>query len=223
MGKYLVVAGHTLSPNKGGGAIGYINESNENRVLGKLIQKYLKLAGHECDYYQVDKDDNYLASQVATANKKSYDLVIQVHFNANKTTMSPMGTETLYKTANGKVWADKVTNKLGTVYKQRGSKKRDDLYWLNKTKASAILIEVCFVDSKADTDTYILNKDLTARLIAESIHGKSIEEPKPPATNANTFYRVVAGSYNNRDNAQAQLNLLESKGIKGCFIDIYKK
>ena len=27
-----------------------------------------------------------------------------------------------------------------------------ELYWLSHTKAPAILIEVCFVDSKADTD-----------------------------------------------------------------------
>ena len=38
-----------------------------------------------------------------------------------------------------------------------------------------------------------------------------------------TYYRVVAGSYTNRANADAQIKLLESKGIKNAFIDIYKK
>ena len=38
-----------------------------------------------------------------------------------------------------------------------------------------------------------------------------------------TYYRVVAGSYTNRTNADAQIKLLESKGIKNAFIDIYKK
>ena len=37
------------------------------------------------------------------------------------------------------------------------------------------------------------------------------------------YFRVVAGSYSNRENAEAQLKLLEEKGIKNCFIDIYKK
>ena len=37
------------------------------------------------------------------------------------------------------------------------------------------------------------------------------------------FYRVIAGSFTKRENAEAQLKLLEAKGIKGGFIDIYNK
>jgi hypothetical protein len=33
----------------------------------------------------------------------------------------------------------------------------------------------------------------------------------------------VAGSYSNQANAQAQMKLLEEKGIKNCFIDVFKK
>ncbi|WP_301951474.1 N-acetylmuramoyl-L-alanine amidase, partial [Clostridioides difficile] len=48
------------------------------------------------------------------------------------------------------------------------------LYWLNHTIAPAILIEVCFVDSKADTDYYVNNKDKVAKLITEGILNKDI-------------------------------------------------
>ncbi len=45
-------------------------------------------------------------------------------------------TEDIYKSAE---------NRTKPFYKYQ-------LYWLSHTKAPAILIEVCFVDSKADTD-----------------------------------------------------------------------
>lgn len=172
----LVCAGHTLE-GKGTGAVGYINESNENRILAKKIVNILNSQSNvTADYYEINKADNYLQLQVASANKKNYDLVVQVHFNANSNTISKMGTETLYSSNRGKVYAEMVTNKLGQMYKQRGSKIRDNLYWLNNTKAAAILIETCFVDSKADTDTYIMNKDITARLICEGILNTTIKD-----------------------------------------------
>ena len=37
------------------------------------------------------------------------------------------------------------------------------------------------------------------------------------------YYRVVAGSYSKKENAEAQMELLKSKGINGVFIDVYKK
>ena len=214
----LVVAGHTLNPNKGCGAIGYINESTENRVLGKLIVEYINKTNHKAVYGEVNKSDTYLADQVALANKGKYDLVIQVHFNANKTTLSTMGTETLYKSNKGKEYAGKVTNKLGTLYKQRGAKLRTDLYWLNKTNAPAILIETCFVDSKADTDKYISNKNYTAKLIAEAVTGQSIADNANTQTPTNRLYKVCVGAYKDRENASKILNEAKSKGFKDAYL-----
>ena len=37
------------------------------------------------------------------------------------------------------------------------------------------------------------------------------------------FYRVIAGSYSNKENAQKQIENLKKKGIDNAFIDIYKK
>lgn len=218
--RVLISAGHTLE-GKGIGAIGYINESEENRVLSKIIVEYLKLAGHEVDYHEVNKSNNHVSEQIAIANSKSYDLVVQIHFNAHKKTDESVGTETLYVSNNGKAFADKVNAKLSTVFRNRGIKKRDDLSWLTKTKSSSILIEVCFVDSKHDTDTYKVNKDLVGKLIAEGIHGKDIKASNEETTGI--FYRVVAGSYSKRENAEAQVELLKSKGINSVFIDVYKK
>ena len=58
---------------------------------------------------------------------------------------------------------NRLLNNLVKMYKQRGVKNRTDLYWLNKTKAPAILIECCFVDSKTYSDKYVANKAYTAK------------------------------------------------------------
>lgn len=209
----LICAGHTTQ-GKGTGAVGYINESNENRVLSKKVVEYLKSAGHIVDYYEINKADDYLQKQVNAANAKSYDLVVQVHFNANKTTTGPMGTETLYSSNRGKPYAEKVTNKLGALYKQRGVKIRNDLYWLNKTNAPAILIETCFVDSKGDTDIYNSNKDKTAKLIAEAIHGKEIQST---TNQENKLYAVCIGAYQ-LDTAKKMKEDAIKKGYKDAYL-----
>ena len=214
--KILISSGHT-SKGKGIGAIGYINESEENRILSKIVVKYLEFAGHNVDYYEVNEGKDYLAKQVAKANSKDYDLVVQIHFNAFKLTENAMGTETLYVSESGKVWAEKVNDKLSTVFKSRGVKKAEGLYWLKNTKPIAILIETCFVDSKHDTDTYKVNKEHVGKLIAEAINRKEISMP------SEVFYRVIAGSYSNKENAQKQIENLKKKGIDNAFIDVYKR
>lgn len=217
----LICAGHTLK-GAGTGAVGYINESNENRILSNLVVKYLKELGVSADYYEINEASNYLSLQVQAANKNKYDLVVQIHFNAYKTTISSMGTETLYCSTQGKVYADRVNTKLKSMYKDRGVKKRTDLYWLNNTNSPAILVEVCFVDSKNDTDMYIMNKDRTAQLIAEAIVNKSLVITPAKPEESNTFYRVVAGSFSNKSNADNLAKELKSKGYP-AFVDIYKK
>ena len=213
--KICVVAGHT-SKGKGTGAVGFINESAENRVVGKKVVEYLKMAGHDAVYGEVNNSSSYLADQVAIANKSNYDLVVQIHFNAGGGT----GTETLYKTEGGKKYAEQVTNQLGKMYKQRGVKKRTDLYWLNKTKAPAILIECCFVDSKTDTDKYVANKAYTAKLIAQGIIGQEIiEKPleQPTGANNDTLYRVVIGTCTKATAEKLKADAI-AKGFKDTFL-----
>ncbi|MCC0639399.1 MULTISPECIES: N-acetylmuramoyl-L-alanine amidase [unclassified Clostridioides] len=173
--KIAIVPGHTLT-GKGTGAIGYIDEGKENRILTDLIVKWLKQGGATVYAGKIDKSNNYLSEQCQIANKQDINLAVQIHFNANNTTLNSMGTETIYKTNNGKVYANRVNDKLATVFKNRGAKSDvRGLYWLSHTKAPAILIEVCFVDSKADTDYYIKNKNTVAKLIAEGILNKKID------------------------------------------------
>ena len=218
--KICVVAGHT-STGKGTGAVGYINESTETRVVAKKVVEYLKQAGHTAVYGEINKSDNYLAEQVAIANKAKYDLVVQVHFNAGGGT----GTETLYRSTTGKKYAEQINKKLSAMYKSRGAKHDINdvgrkLYWLSNTKAPAVLIETCFVDSKVDTDKYLSNKAYTAKLIAEGIIGQEIvEKPTEPniTPSSDTLYRVVIGTCT-KPNAEKLKQEAIAKGFKDTFL-----
>lgn len=190
-------AGHTLT-GKGTGAIGYINESKENREMFKLVKKYLEQLGHTVYDCTVDSGSDYLERQVALANKYKCDVVVQIHFNAFNTTDKEMGTETLYceGSKEGKVYADKVHNKLKTLFIDRKVKSDIEtgrkLYWLRNTNAPSILIEVCFVDSKADTNKYNSNKNKIAKLITEGLTGQVISE-NPTNNKPNESYQI--GTY----------------------------
>lgn len=228
--RILICAGHTLK-GKGTGASGYINEGNENRILAKKVVEWLKVANTmsgieiEVDYYEINESDSYLQKQVAAANKKNYDIVVQIHFNAYKTVSNAMGTETLYDkgSVKGKVYAERVNDKLNDIFKDRGVKERNDLYWLNNTKAPAILVETCFVDSKADTDIYNKDKDKVAKAIAEGIIGKSITKPVSKQENKETYYRVVVGSYKDKNTATKVMNEAKTKGYEDAFLVAFEK
>lgn len=178
--KILIMAGHSQNGYPGSGASKYINESNETRRLGPKVVQYLKAVGVDADYIQHDKPrtSNYLKEQVTKANNMgTYDVVVQLHFNAGSSDPNgnTTGTETYYASSKGKVFSDRVNAKLSTLFKDRGSKKDTrGLYWLKYTKCPSILIEVCFVDDKDDSRIYLNNIDKVAKLIAEGLSNKSV-------------------------------------------------
>lgn len=209
---------HTLN-GTGSGAIGYINESNESRILSDIVAKILREMGHNVDVTGIAKSSNYLPELCKLANKKKYDLCLQIHFNAYKTTNSEMGTETLYQPkGSGKPFAIRVNDKLNKLYKNRGAKPHEKLYWLNNTKYPSILVETCFVDSKADTLKYIPNKEKTAIAIAEGITNQTYKKPNNNNTSSSDkLYRVIVASCK-YDNAKKLQSELVEKGYKDTFL-----
>lgn len=85
----------------------------------------------------------------------------------------------MYDATCGKMYAQRVVNKLGTVFTSRGVKDRPDLYMLNSADCPAIMIEKFFCDSKIDYDIATkLGYGEVAKLIAEGILNKSIVSDK---------------------------------------------
>ena len=132
---------------------------------GKLLMQYLETAGCEVKALQ---DDN-LGLVCETSNEWGADIFVSLHCNAFNT--QARGTETLYKSFNGQRLANDIQSQIirsiDTV--DRGVKKRDDLWVLNGTDATAVLVEMAFIDN--DDDLEMLNNDLDTivRAIARGI------------------------------------------------------
>lgn len=155
-----------------------INEYEYNKVLGAKIKALFDKEGQPCDLiicpegkFTSNKDeDDY---KLPIANSGKYDLIIELHLNAFNGTAD--GSEVLYISNAGQMVAQRVQDKLKTVFNNREIKKRDNLYMLTKTEPVSIMIESFFCDSKIDIDkANSLGYEGIAKLIVEGILGKDI-------------------------------------------------
>lgn len=169
------------------GASGYIDEVNEARLVVDQVADMMRELGADVTTYHDNVSDDQsenLNRIVDFHNSQTRDLDVSVHFNAYETTSKPMGTECLYVTKEllAEQVAHAISSAAGLI--NRGPKYRGDLFFLNNTEEPAILIETCFVDSKADVDIYDAKFNLICQAIAETIVGEAMEpdvpEPEPP-------------------------------------------
>lgn len=163
--KIAINAGHTLR-GKGTGAIGYLNETKENRKIALEVIKQLKQLGHEVVDCTIDESENDLKDAVIKANNSNVDIFCSIHLNAG----GGKGTETYIYKHNSIVekFAKRVNSLVSDScdFANRGVKQAN-FYVLKYTKAPAVLLEVCFVDSKEDENK--LNVLLVANAIVEGI------------------------------------------------------
>jgi len=166
------------------GASGYLNEVDEARRVVEHVADYLGDAGVSVDVFHDDVSndvDENLNRIVDFHNNQARDLDVSVHFNAFETTHEPRGTETWYASDSGKAWAKKVSPPLAAAghFTDRGPKHTTGLFFLNHTEETAILIEVCFVDSSADATLYGEHFDAICRAISEALSGEEAKETTP--------------------------------------------
>jgi N-acetylmuramoyl-L-alanine amidase len=168
------------------GAVGILNEVNEARRVVDKVAELLAARGVDVITFHDDtsKDQSTNLNTIVKAhNAQERELDVSVHFNAYQTTDKPMGTECLYLTQAelASVVSEAISD---NGFINRGAKKRTDLAFLNNTNEPAILIEVCFVDSKADAEIYNREFENICEAIAEVLGGPGEEEieeiPEPP-------------------------------------------
>jgi len=180
------------------GASGYLDEVDEARRVVAAVAKYLKATGVGCVTFNDDvstTQSENLNRIVDFHNSQKRDLDASVHFNAYDTTDKPMGCECLYLTQPdlAKSVVDKICEASGLL--NRGAKKRTDLFFLNKTDEPAILMEICFVDSRADERLYKTHFDEICMAISKAI--SKVQPPDTGLTKLVTIGSVVV--YKNAD------------------------
>ena len=115
-------------------------------------------------------------------------------------------------------------------YKREESKKIIDTDYYKEIRqawslgVSGTILELFFIDSKSDLEKY--NKYKTdmiyaiANAILEYFNKPLLSKPvnKPTENDSPVTYRVIAGSFTNKDNANKQLEKLKKLGID-CFVE----
>jgi len=165
----------------------YLDEVDEARKVVDQVAIDLRNRGVDVTTYHDDvstTQNENLNRIVDFHNSKSRDLDISVHFNAHQKTTKAMGTEVLY--VSQQPLATQLSAAIASCgFINRGPKKRTDLFFLNHTEMPAVLLEVCFVDSEADSKLYTKKFDEICDIIATVLGGdeegedNEIEPPEP--------------------------------------------
>ena len=165
-------AGHSAkSPGASGN--GY-KEHEQTRLCNEAFMKVMKAHG----YGVIDTTSNgknklaVLQEQVAKANKinaGSKQLDLSFHLNAGGGT----GVEVFYYSDNAKSVASDISAALAGALgiKNRGAKQNKELYFLRHTKATAILVEVCFIDNASDVRALVNKRATAMTAVAEVLIG----------------------------------------------------
>jgi peptidoglycan hydrolase-like protein with peptidoglycan-binding domain len=232
MNSFAISSGHST---KCRGAAGYLDEVNEATKVVDRMGELLKAANipvrtfHDTVSTSQNENLNRIVNWHNSKNDRELD--ISVHFNAYQTTSSPMGTECLYITQATLSGTVAMATAAAGEFKNRGPKKRTDLFFLNNTSKPAILIEVCFVDSKADANLYRENFEDICLAICEAISGQSIQpgptpppepEPEPEPEPGPDEERPVIGKGDvgpHVQNCQESLGIVPADGDFGSITD----
>ena len=187
-------AGHNPDGKVACGAVGLIKESTEARAVKDLVITELRKLKHTVYDCTVDDGKNandVLKKIIAKCNQRNVDLDVSIHFNAGRSDKTGDnkvgGVEVLIydKTTKAYDYAIKVCDAIKELgMTNRGVKLRPDLYFLNSTKAPAILIECCFVDDADDIKLY--NRETMASAIVKGLTGVNTTPSTTTVTNTST-------------------------------------
>ena len=178
--KVTVHGGHNPSGKIACGASDFLDESKEDRYITRKVIKLLKKHGIKAKNCTVNNGRNQTDVLQKICKKcnaiADADLHISIHFNSGRADKKGDGkvggTEVLLTndvSDKGDI-AHRICEHMGWIgYTSRGVKVNKGLYFLNHTKAPAILVEVCFVDDKDDAILYRKNRDKVARAIVMAV------------------------------------------------------
>lgn len=227
-----------IDPGHGGHDPGATaNGLREKDITLKIALKMKSLlSGYEGVQVKLSREsDKYvsLADRVKMANNWNADYFVSIHVNAGGGT----GFESYIY--NGKYSGKQETHRKRSIIhaevmrqlagvRDRGMKEAN-FHVLRETKMAAILTENLFIDNKDDAAK--LKQDSWLQKIAQGhVNGlvimfglKKKQAPKPqPKQDANVYYRVITGSFKDRENAEKRVAELKKAGFDS-FIDIYEK
>ena len=182
-----ISSGHGLHVR---GARGFLDEVDEARRVADHVGKILRELEVPVNVFHENSARNQrdnVNAIVRHHNSLNRDLDVSVHFNSFNPTSGftqmdgwravdrAVGVEVLYRTNNTKTYnlaghvACSISDASGLLLRHqrdRGAVARSNIGFLNNTTAPAILIEVCFVNSREDKRLYMQNFERICAAIA---------------------------------------------------------
>ena len=173
------------------GASGVIDEVDEARRVVNRVAAILVAAGITAAAFHENEARNQSANVSAIIrhhNGQTRDLDVSVHFNSVVGIRDHgIGVETLYRKGNAQMraMASRVSRAIAKasglkLRRGDGTWARKDLGFLNSTNINrAVLLEICFVNSRTDVRLYQENFEEICHAIAEEICGQELEASTP--------------------------------------------
>lgn len=223
--------GHGLNVPGKRSPCGTLREWQFNYATAKYLKEELKRC--KIDYVMLSdtEADTSLSDRVKKCKRENCDLLVSIHANAYKGTEFGTwgGTETYAykKGGTGDKYAQNIQAEMVKTSKLRDrGVKYDSLYIVRESHCPAVLVEAAFMDNKQELNLLKSEsfRKQTAKAIAKGIcktaNIKYIEETTNDSnTSDDILYRVIAGSFKDKSNAERQLNKLKELGISGVFLE----
>ena len=198
-------------------------EKDDTLNLGRAVAKELRRCGVIVDETRTKDITVSLKERSSFEKSGRYDYFISFHRNAFKPEKAK-GVETytyLNQGAKAKELADKIQNSLVDVgFTDRGVKAAN-FHVLRETKAPAVLIEIGFIDNSRDNQIFDNKFEKIVKAISKAILSqlgiKYITSTGSPPK-SQTLYRVMAGSFKERENAERQVKKLKSAGFDATIM-----
>lgn len=200
-------------------------ESNDVFNLGRAVAAEVRRHGVTVDEIRTADITVSLNDRSNLENRNTYDYFISFHRNAYmKETAKGVETYTYLNSGKkSKALAQRIQTSLVTLgFADRGVKEAN-FHVLRKTKAPSVLIEIGFIDNTADNNLFDAKRNEIIKELAKAILaqiGIDYVEPSSPTQSVigQTLYRVMAGSYSLRENAENQVQKLKEAGFDAAIM-----
>jgi len=236
MRKIFISAGHSNKPGKDQGAAG------NGFIEGQLSVEFRNLLVSELKSMGVtpitDVDSNVLTESLTFfKNLTAKDsIVLDIHWNAGPP--SATGVEVLIPSENSSVernlakdLADEISNTLsiplrGSHAGLAGVKTESEshhgrLGWMRLTGEN-VLIEMCFISSKSDMESYQKNKSTIAKKIAKILYDYVNDNGIPQIIGTTKTYKVKSGDTLSKIAVDNKTSVSEIKRLNNLTSDTIK-
>ncbi|MGF3102832.1 N-acetylmuramoyl-L-alanine amidase [Rossellomorea sp. DUT-2] len=218
-----------IDPGHGGTDPGAVYNGNEEKtfnLLTSLIVRDFLSKNYNVNILMTRTGDETLSltERSNLANRTNPDFYLSIHHNAGGGTGFESyvynGSVPSQTITYQRIIHDEVTSAIKSSYKvfDRG-KKRANFHVLRETNMSSLLLEILFIDNPKDIA--LLNNATFRNTVGVAIAigvAKALGLPAKIA-NEKELFKVIAGSFTKRENAEDRVNELKRKGMNS-FIDI---